>query len=40
MNVTDMDGFEALFNEPWMTEWDATNDCVDVLYSLETIGEF
>ncbi len=39
MNVTDMDVFEALFAEPWMTELDASTNCVDVLYSLETIGE-
>ena len=35
LNVTDMDGFQALMTAQWMTEWDAANNCVDAIYSLE-----
>jgi hypothetical protein len=35
LNVTDMDEFEAIMTSPNTTEWDAANNCVDVVYSLE-----
>ena len=38
LNVTDMDGFQTLMTSQWMTDWDAANNCVDVIYSLEQMG--
>ena len=38
LNVTDMDGFQTLMTSQWMTDWDAANNCVDVVYSLEQMG--
>ena len=35
LNVTDMDAFFAIMSSPKMTEWDAANNDVDVVYSLE-----
>jgi len=37
-NVSDMDGFQELMTSRWMTDWDAANNCVDVIYSLEQMG--
>ena len=38
VNVTDMDAFVAVMSSPKMTEWDAANNNVDVIYSLEKIN--
>lgn len=38
LNVTDMDAFVAVMSSPKMTEWDAANNNVDVIYSLEKIN--
>ena len=38
LNVTDMDAFQTLMSSPRMTQWDADNNCVDVIYSLEKIN--
>jgi len=35
LNVTDMEEFENIMTGTKMTEWDAANNCVDVVYSLE-----
>tara|TARA_B100001013_G_scaffold17006_1_gene9684 strand:- start:909 stop:1166 length:258 start_codon:yes stop_codon:yes gene_type:complete len=35
MNVTDMEAFENIMTSTKMTDWDAANNCVDVVYSLE-----
>ena len=35
MNVTDMKALQTMMSSPKMTEWDAANNCVDVIYSLE-----
>ena len=35
LNVTDMEAFETIMTGTKMTEWDAANKCVDVVYSLE-----
>ena len=35
LNVTDMEAFETIMTGTKMTEWDAANNCVDVVYSLE-----
>ena len=35
LNVIDMDAFTDLMSSPKMTEWDAANNNVDVIYSLE-----
>ena len=35
LNVTDMDAFPAIMSPPKMTEWDAANNDLDVVYSLE-----
>ena len=35
MNVTDMEAFVNIMTGTKMTEWDAENNCVDVVYSLE-----
>ena len=35
LNVTDMEAFQAIMTGPKMTEWDAANNCVDVIYSLK-----
>jgi len=37
LNVTNMDVLETMMTSPKMTEWDAANNCVDVVYSLEKI---
>ena len=37
LNVVDMDAFANLMSSPKMTEWDAANNNVDVIYSLEKI---
>ena len=37
LNVTDMDAVIAIMSSPKMLEWDATNNDVDVVYSLEKI---
>ena len=37
LNVTDMGAFEYIMTGTKMTEWDAANNCVDVVYSLEKI---
>ena len=37
LNVTDMDAFTTVMSSPKMTEWDTTNNNVDVIYSLEKI---
>ena len=38
LNVVDMDAFTNLMSSPKMTEWDAANNNVDVIYSLEKIN--
>ena len=38
LNVTDMDAFTTVMSSPKMTEWDTTNNNVDVIYSLEKIN--
>jgi hypothetical protein len=38
LNVTDMDAFTTVMSSPKMTEWDAANNNVDVIYSLEKIN--
>ena len=38
LNVTDMEAFETIMAGTKMTEWDAANNCVDVVYSLEKMG--
>ena len=38
LNVTDMDAFQTLMTSPKMTKWDAENNCIDVIYSLEKIN--
>ena len=35
LNVTDMEAFQTVMTGTKMTEWDATNNCVDVVYLLE-----
>ena len=35
LNVTDMEAFQTIMTGTKMTEWDAANNCVDVVYSLE-----
>ena len=37
-NVTDMEALQTMMSSPKMTEWDAANNCVDVVYSLEQIN--
>ena len=37
LNVTDMEAFVNIMTGTKMTEWDAANNCVDVVYSLEKI---
>ena len=37
-NITDMEGFQELMTSPAVVEWDTTNNCVDVIYSLEQMG--
>ena len=34
-NITDMEGLRKLMTSPAVLEWDAANNCVDVIYSLE-----
>ena len=38
LNVIDMDAFTDLMSSPKMTAWDAANNNVDVIYSLEQIN--
>jgi len=38
LNVTDMDAFVTLMSSPRMTTWDAENNCIDAVYSLEKIS--
>ena len=38
INVTDMEALQTMMSSPKMTEWDAANNCVDVIYSLEKCG--
>ena len=38
LNVTDMDAFQTLMSSPTMTQWNADNNDVDVIYSLEKIN--
>ena len=35
LNVTDMEAFVNIMTGTKLTEWDAANNCVDVVYSLE-----
>ena len=35
MNVFDTEALQTMMSSPKMTEWDAANNCVDVVYSLE-----
>ena len=37
-NVTDMEGLQEIMSSDEMTQWDADNNCVDVIYSLERIN--
>ena len=37
-NVTDMEGLQGIMGSDEMTQWDADNNCVDVIYSLERIN--
>ena len=37
-NVTDMDGLQTITSSPEMTQWDADNNAVDVIYSIEKIS--
>ena len=34
-NITDMDGLQTIMRSPEMTQWDADNNAVDVIYSIE-----
>ena len=34
-NITEMEGLQKLMTSPGVLEWDAANNCVDVIYSLE-----
>ena len=36
-NITDMDGLQTIMSSPEMTQWDADNNAVDVIYSIEKI---
>ena len=38
MNVTNMEALQTMMSSPKMTEWDAANNCVDTIYSLEKLG--
>ena len=38
LNVADMDGLQTLMSSPEMTQWDADNNCVDLIYSLEKLN--
>ena len=38
LNVIDMDAFYDLMSSPKMAEWDAANNNVDVIYSLEKVN--
>jgi len=38
LNVIDMNAFTALMASPKMTEWDAANNNVDVVYALEKVN--
>ena len=38
LNVVDMDAFSNLMSSPKMAEWDAANNDIDVIYSLEKIN--
>ena len=38
LNVTDWEAFETIMACTKMAEWDAVNNCVDVVYSLEKVG--
>ena len=38
LNVTDMDAFTTVMSAPKMTEWEASNNNVDAIYSLEKIN--
>ena len=37
-NIVDMEGLQELMTSPGVLEWDAANNCVDVIYSLEQMG--
>ena len=37
-NITDMDGLQTIMSSPEMTQWDADNNAVDVIYSIEKIS--
>ena len=37
-NVTNMEGLQEIMGSDEMTQWDADNNCVDVIYSLERIN--
>ena len=37
-NITDMEGLQELMTSPAVIEWDAANNCVDVIYSIEQMG--
>jgi hypothetical protein len=36
-NITDFDGMTELMSSEKMKAWDAANNCVDVVYSLEQV---
>ena len=38
LNVVDMDAFSNLMSSAKMAEWDAANNDIDVIYSLEKIN--
>lgn len=38
LNVIDMDAFQILMSSPKMKAWDAANNCVDTVYSLDKIN--
>ena len=38
-NITDMEGLQELMSSPAVLEWDEADNCVDVIYSLEQMGE-
>ena len=38
MNVFDMEALQTMMSSPKMTGWDAANNCVDTIYSLEKFG--
>lgn len=38
LNVTDMDGLQAIMSASEMRQWDADNNAVDIIYSIERIG--